>query len=96
MLLILSQFFKPLQNKIIPQREEIGMLPGICLQNKNSASTKLPALFPVSLNTFSSCGGPDVNVSLSKFNQSFQLLPGDRPKRTTWPQIKGELRAPFT
>lgn len=35
-----------------------------------------------------------MNISLSKFDQSFQLLPGDRPKRTTWPQIKGELRAP--
>lgn len=35
-----------------------------------------------------------MNVSLSKFDQSFQLLPGDRPKRTTWPQIKGELKAP--
>lgn len=37
-----------------------------------------------------------MNVSLSKFNQSFQLLHGDRPKRTTWPQIKGEQRAPLT
>lgn len=38
---------------------------------------------------------PDMNAGLSKFYQSFQLLPGDRPKRTTWPQIKGELRAPL-
>lgn len=40
-------------------------------------------------------GQLDMNISLSKFNQSFQLLPGDRPKRTTRPQIKGEWRAPL-
>lgn len=34
-----------------------------------------------------------MNVSLSKFNQSLRVLDGDGPKRTTWPQIKGEPSA---
>lgn len=60
------------------------------------------AHFPVSLNAVwggplptshtHSWAGPDGSISLSKFNQSFQQLPGDRPKRTTRPQIKGEPR----